>query len=69
MDRELFRRLLAQHGLTVSQLATDIGVNRLTISRWLDGTVTPTLAGAKALANRLESSVDALWPSPKDDKR
>jgi Predicted transcriptional regulators len=69
IDREHLKKLLADHDLNYSKLAAEIGVNRLTIARWIDGTVTPGLAAAKALASRLDTTVEALWPSPKKDKR
>lgn len=69
MDEKLLRELLREHDLTFTKLAADIGVNRLTIARWIDGTVTPGLAAARALASRLDTSTDALWPSPKKETR
>jgi DNA-binding XRE family transcriptional regulator len=69
MDRELFKQLVEDHGTSASKLAAEIGINRNTLGRWLNGTVAPLLPAAQALAARLDTTVDALWPPQKKGKR
>lgn len=68
MDRVTFKRLLDEHGSSITKIADSIGVNRLTLSRWMNGTSDPQLTAALALARRLDTTVETLWPSKEATK-
>ena len=53
-------RLLKDHGLTRADLALRIGVNEATISRFLRGLHTPTIALIEKIADEFGVSVDYL---------
>lgn len=45
------KELMRQQGLLPSQLASDLGVNHATVSRWLSGEDTPNLQSCQKLAS------------------
>jgi transcriptional regulator with XRE-family HTH domain len=68
MDRAAFRELCTLHSTNAQEIAADCGLNRNTIRRWLDGTSTPVLNAAYAVAARLETDVRTLWPEPRSTR-
>lgn len=55
MERDVFQqtfeRLKTQSGLTDAEIARRLDVNRSTVSRWKDGTISPPLSKIKEIAN------------------
>ena len=47
-------------GLTQEQLAESVGVSRQTVAKWESGETSPDLEHAAALADTLDTTVDAL---------
>lgn len=53
-------RLRIQRGLTQDQLADILGCPQATISRWEQGTNSPSTKSLRALAKALDCSIDDL---------
>ncbi len=56
--------VMAQRHLTVSKVATDAGVSRETIGRWLSGATSPQREAAANVAAALDMPWDRLYPAP-----
>ena len=61
LDREAFRQHCRKQGITLTDLAERIHVDRNTLGRWLNGSVMPALDNGMALAHELDTTVDMLW--------
>lgn len=60
-------RYLERYDMTQVQLAEKIGVNPVTMSRWMNGVRTPTVYAMKRIARALGCTIDDLVVGLEDD--
>jgi transcriptional regulator with XRE-family HTH domain len=60
-------RYLNRYGMTQVQLAEKIGVNPVTMSRWMNGVRPPTVYALKRIARALGCTIDDLVVGLEDD--
>jgi DNA-binding XRE family transcriptional regulator len=63
LDRDVFKRLCAEQGAHTEEARAGLaGVDRNTVRRWCRGDNAPLVSIAIALAQKLETTVEELWP-------
>lgn len=60
LSRELYNQARSELGLTNAEVARRLGVNEITLYKWLSGAASPTLDHALALAKLLHLPLDDL---------
>lgn len=55
------RNIVEAKGITQATIACDLNVGQSTVSMWMSGSRTPSLAMAKRLADYLETSVEDIF--------
>ncbi len=67
-NKDLFLTALADRGATTDHQRADyLGMPPCSVRRYHDGQVIPLLSTARAVAERLDLSVDDLWPVRQQD--
>lgn len=57
---------VAKSGLSKKQIAKDLGVSNIVLSRWINGHSNPSLENALKLAEILNCKVDDLYKKEKE---